>query len=701
MRRHWWQTRAGIAISALVGIALAVATILAFNLSSKTAHGSREGINIAFAGYLTAAASAASLANTLVGLLSTVRRSFRPPAAPGTSDIENAKDILAGLVLEQWSEEAIVRSLSDPEPIPVPWRSTEREELMDPPRLIARGTVAFPSLTGHITNMVEDFRALKYRRLVILGMAGAGKTTLAVQLLMELLRTRHADEPVPVLLSAARWDTKVHHQLRDWLTQCLATDYPALSAEGLLPDTPRTLAHRGHVLPVIDGLDELPADARADILAVLNRSMGADDQLILTCRTDQFAEAVDTVGDVLTAAAVIEPYPLSPEVAADYLQACLPPRPKPAWPRVLDALKEGTAPALAEVGSTPLGLWLVRITYIVSRQDPTPLLTLGRGDPSVLRDHLCDQLIPALVSSRPPADHQPFRPHHSWEPDEVRRWLTWLACQLTVTGENSRGVAWWHLSQYIPRGPFRVAVGLGFGLVMGVGIGLLTVSAHVGVVVGLIVGIATLLTAGRWFTQSPAHFDFRVQKKVPLLLLTIVMALIVGGLGGYLGWIGSKHFFKGALEIGLYSGLAFLAYLGVPRLLEHPTTTTSAGSPRSTWRADRNLALIRILLGVVLGILLMILGLDAKLSVPAALAGGLLIGLLFGLGLGRHHAWLAYGLSVLLLRSKGALPLRAMGFLEDAHRLGLLRTEGPFYQFRNIELQKHLLGEQRFGKPRS
>lgn len=91
----------------------------------------------------------------------------------------------------------------------------------------------------------------------------------------------------------------------------------------------------------------------------------------------------------------------------------------------------------------------------------------------------------------------------------------------------------------------------------------------------------------------------------------------------------------------------------------------------------------------------MILGFDARLSLPAALVGGLLIGLLFGLGLGRHHAWLAYGLSVILLRSKGALPLRAMGFLEDAHRLGLLRTEGPFYQFRNVELQKHLLAEQR------
>lgn len=687
----------------LVGIGLVLAALAIFSLAPKLApHGSRQGANLGIAGYVAAATGVVTFAKSLAEFWSLLRRSAVPLAAPRTSDVETATDILAGLVMEQWTEETILRSLDDPEPIPVPWRSTEREELMDSPPLIAKGAVAFPNLSDHITNMVEDFRALKYRRLVILGGAGTGKTTLAVQLLMELLRTRRADEPVPVLLSAARWDTKVHPHLRAWLAHCLHTDYPALSAEGLPPDTPRTLAHRGRVLPVLDGLDELSADARADILAVLNRSMGADDQLILTCRTDQFAEAVDVVGDVVTAAAVIEPYPLSPETAADYLRACLHSRPARAWPQVLDALRTGTAPALAEVASTPLGLWLVRITYIVSRRDPAPLLELGRADPSVLRDHLCDQLIPALVSSRPPADHpaQPFRPLRSWQPDEVRRWLTWLACQLTVTGENSRGVAWWHFPRYIPKGLLRTAVGLGFGIVMGIGIGLLTMSPRIGVTVGLVVGISTMLTARRWFTQSPAHFDFQIQKKIPLLLLTIVMALVVGALGGYVGWVGSNHFLKGALEIGLYSGLGFLAYLGVPRLLEHPTATTTASSPRSTWRADRNLSLIRILLGLVLGILLMILGLDARLSVPAALAGGLLIGLLFGLGLGRHHAWLAYGLSVILLRSRGALPLRAMGFLEDAHRLGLLRTEGPFYQFRNIELQKHLLGERLSDSPR-
>lgn len=53
-------------------------------------------------------------------------------------------------------------------------------------------------------------------------------------------------------------------------------------------------------------------------------------------------------------------------------------------------------------------------------------------------------------------------------------------------------------------------------------------------------------------------------------------------------------------------------------------------------------------------------------------------GLLLGIMLGRHHAWLAYKLTIPRLATKGRLPLRAMAF------------QGPYYQFRHVELQHHL-----------
>jgi hypothetical protein len=51
---------------------------------------------------------------------------------------------------------------------------------------------------------------------------------------------------------------------------------------------------------------------------------------------------------------------------------------------------------------------------------------------------------------------------------------------------------------------------------------------------------------------------------------------------------------------------------------------------------------------------------------------------------------MAYTIATGRLALAGALPRRLMPFLDDAHRLGLLRIVGPIYQFRHAELQDHL-----------
>ncbi|PZG35434.1 hypothetical protein C1I98_27430 [Spongiactinospora gelatinilytica] len=690
--RHNRRARASVAIGVLL-LALSVAFLtLAPNLHGGVA------VSVGTASLMAATISVVTLGNSLVQFLTWWRRRATPPPAPTSADIGTAKDILAGLVAQQWRDETVLRSLCDPEPMPLPWRSTEHRELADHPEIIARGTVAFPGLGVHIEDMARNFRALRCRRLVILGGPGTGKTTLAVQLVLELLRTRQPEEHVPVLLSAARWDDRVHPRIQDWLAESLAMDYPALRAEGLGPDIPETLVARGEVLPVIDGLDELPDHARAAMLAALNRSMCENDQLILTCRTAQFAESVHELGDVLNAAAVIEPQPMTAAAAAEYLRACLPPMPHPVWPRVLDELRAGAVPALSEVTSTSLGLWLVRATYIAPRVDPTPLLTLGRGSAADLHDHLCDQLIPALVSARPPADgpSQPFRPQHAWRADQVGRWLTYLSRQLTIGKEDSRDVAWWHLARHTPSRGVRIGAGLASGAVVGVVFTALTGSALVGALIGVPVAGVVMLVTGSWFTESPGHADFQVRGRLSELLRVLRDGLLVGALGALVGWLmgrpvgGPEVGLGAARDIGLLSGIGFVVVLSLIRWVEHPTTEATARSPRSTWRADRNLTVIRIVSGLVVGLMGGAIALKAQLSPSVAIVGGLLLGLLFGLLLGSHHAWLAYKLTIPRLASKGRLPLRAMGFLDDAHRLGLLRTEGPYYQFRHIELQQHL-----------
>ncbi|MEV4252786.1 hypothetical protein AB0J52_06405 [Spirillospora sp. NPDC049652] len=89
-------------------------------------------------------------------------------------------------------------------------------------------------------------------------------------------------------------------------------------------------------------------------------------------------------------------------------------------------------------------------------------------------------------------------------------------------------------------------------------------------------------------------------------------------------------------------------------------------------------------------------------GVVGALASGLTFGLLVGLAvafggglasgltLSDHRAWPAYLIATWQLARTGLLPRRLMPFLDDCHRIGLLRAVGPVYQFRHADLHDYL-----------
>src|SRR5205085_7394661 len=97
-----------------------------------------------------------------------------------------------------------------PWPLPVRWTITGRARGVMASWSAIRGAPAADEpidLAGEYVEVADVFARLDApRRLVLIGEPGAGKSTLVMRLVLDLLDRRTGTEPVPVLLAAASWD---------------------------------------------------------------------------------------------------------------------------------------------------------------------------------------------------------------------------------------------------------------------------------------------------------------------------------------------------------------------------------------------------------------------------------------------------------------------------------------------------------------
>jgi hypothetical protein len=354
-------------------------------------------------------------------------------AVPPTTDpLDAAAEALSRVIRWQWQAEIAVRQLADPHPIAVHWLPSGPDDV--PPDL----------RSDAIASVATAFQSLRRRRLVALGAAGSGKSTLAMMLTVELATRRRPDEPVPVLLSVASWLPGEEH-LHTWLRRRLTEEYPVLLDAGRFGGSAiADLVADRRILPILDGLDELPAGRRSAALRALNHSLLATDSVVLTSRPAEYrAAAAD--GAALAAATTIEAQPVRVQDAAGYLRRGAGPARADRWAPVLTELTSHSDGPLATALTSPLVLMMARLVYSGS-MNPAELVAAGRfTDRTEVEGHLLDLLVPTLVEQD---GHREARTRlRGWEAETFQHWLVFLA-RLTHR-QDTYAITWWRLPEAV------------------------------------------------------------------------------------------------------------------------------------------------------------------------------------------------------------------------------------------------------------
>ncbi len=291
-------------------------------------------------------------------------------------------DQLAIAVGAQWNAEAAIRRLNDPYPLPVSWAAADTS-LTDPwnslvnlatsgagwpePPPWATWAAGPDDLAGEGGELADVLARVPTGRLVVLGEPGAGKTMLMVRLVLDLLARRPEGGPVPFLASIASWNP-AEQELRDWLAAQLLMGHPALATppEGSTePDQARALLASGLILPILDGLDEIPKEVRGPAISRINDALRPGERIVVSCRAQQYHDAVrpeEGVEVSFRAAAAVHLRPLDGDAVRRYLcDDAAGPAGKARWTPVLAVL--GTEAPAGQALRTPLMVGLARAIY--------------------------------------------------------------------------------------------------------------------------------------------------------------------------------------------------------------------------------------------------------------------------------------------------------------------------------------------------
>lgn len=575
------------------------------------------------------------------------------------------------------------------------------------------------SRTGRLSEVADYYRRLQPARMVITGAGGAGKTVLAVELMMMLLENRAPEDPVPVRLSASSWDLSAdiavepgagEQLMLQWLAAQLADTYR------MTPRSARALVDAGRVLPVIDGLDELDATDKpgytsraGQALRVFNAYQHYRDKapLIVTCRRSHY-EALTTDNSWVEGAARVEIRPVDAMQARRFIDSRAVDIGR--WRSVLDAIQRDRNGPLADGLATPWRLTLATIVYEQRNsaggflRDPHELTSPALDTPDKVRDHLLELFIPAALNSTP---------GHSYDPARAHRWLATLARYLrnnTATGRSLGGRAlsgtdivlhelWPLAGNRRPRTVILAMLAAAFlssVLIMLTEVHPSSTTRRLYGAAGFVVA-TSVAACWSWSTLwPPAHRVNLTRLRTPQgrrqAKVGLVAGLVSGLASGLVGWLVSGP--TSAVTSALTGGLAVGLVVGLTAAFTEEAEI-GAPDPRSIVRDDLMAGLV---LGLSGGFFAGPVG-GLRIGLRIGLSGGLMYGLTVGLtavlmlGLVTGLAGGRYAAFLLCTRRRWSehwLPWRLGRFLDLCYQAGLIRIAGAGYQFRHRELQDYL-----------
>ncbi|WP_433833283.1 NACHT domain-containing protein [Actinoplanes sp. CA-015351] len=683
MWRWWWRAKllGLILVGVAVGIGCLVVLVRALGadrtvvaLSGADADpGKLAAAKDAF-GRWTGWANIVALPVGGVGVLLVLVEWFVRSRSTVTDDTRLIAELSAG-VHNTLRAELVYRQARNPAPIMVRWSATGRPAAgWD--AVLGDGTAGagLPLiLDGDAGGIVTRFRDLPNRQMVILGEPGAGKSVLAMLLALGMLEKPEDDQPVPVLIAVNEWRAR-SEQLERFLARRLADAYRKVLSDAGDPDrAARWLFDHRRILPILDGLDELPAGERGEAVRQLEAFGLLGHHLVVTSRGAEYSDAVRSGGTILTSAAVVEIEPVAVETATAYLS--YPEMRRSLWEPVFHRMRSDADAPVSRALTSALMIALARGAYRQDPHRPSELLGFTRQEDVARR--LMDVFVTAAYEE-PTAGERPAK---------ARRWLSTIAYHLYERG--TRDLHWWEIKpDLLARRPRVARAGtvltglliiVGCAALAGAAVGRLADAVLVALV--LTTGVAWGILGEGQVDKSRAHRWLRSRSFGARLPPTTVVAC--GLATGYL---------IRDLAYGVLSAVALVLLHVLFNILTKDSGQLDHRFRRLTaeplsWLLIGINALVKTMFGVAIAVLT---GQDTASVVTVVVVYGATATLAAG-------AWrrLLFQITHLRLVLSGWLPVRLGRFLDDAHRRrAVLRRAGTTYQFRHVLLQDHLALQQ-------